>query len=149
MCVCGFFVSMLAWPLTSKIISSFHPDDEYIHSRLSPSLALRSNTDMASIRCLDFDERGWPMLLVPAQVVADGPTRIWRVTMKNKTLEFIEQQEQLKVYVKPEADGFDEWETPPDSGTKALVGSPSPSSESRQCDTRAIRNTKRAAPGGA
>ena len=35
----------------------------------------------------------------------------------------------MKVYVNPEANGFDEWETPPGSGSRFLVRSPSPTSE--------------------
>ena len=80
---------------------------------------------MASVRFLGFDERGWPMLLVPGKAVADGPTRILRVTIGDKTVELLHQQGPMKVYVNPEAKGFDEWETPPGSGFRLLVGSPS------------------------
>ena len=69
------------------------------------------------------------MLLVPGKAVADGPTRILRVTIGDKTIESVQQQEPMKVYVNPEAKGFDEWEIPPGSGFRLLVGSPSPSSE--------------------
>ena len=97
--------------------------------RLSSSLAPRSNRAVASVRFLGFDERGWQMLRVPGKAVADGTTRILQVTVGDKTVELVQQQDPMKVYVNPEAKGFDEWETPPGSGFRLLVGSPSPSSE--------------------
>ena len=99
------------------------------YRRLSSSLAPRSNRAVASVRFLGFDERGWQMLRVPGKAVADGTTRILQVTVGDKTVELVQQQDPMKVYVNPEAKGFDEWETPPGSGFRLLVGSPSPSSE--------------------
>ena len=99
------------------------------YRRLSSSLAPRSNRAVASVRFLGFDERGWQMLRVPGKAVADGTTQIFQVTVGDKTVELVQQQDPMMVYVNPKANGFDECETPPGSGFRLLVGSPSPSSE--------------------
>ena len=99
------------------------------YRRLSSSLAPRSNRAVASVRFLGFDERGWQMLRVPGKAVANGTTQILQVTVGDKTVELVQQQDPMKVYVNPKANGFDECETPPGSGFRLLVGSPSPSSE--------------------
>ena len=99
------------------------------YRRLSCSLAPRSNRAVASVRFLGFDERGWQMLHVSGKTVADGTTNIWQVPVGGKTVELVQQQDPMIVYVNPKANGFDECETPPGSGLRLLVRSPPPSSE--------------------
>ena len=55
----------------------------------------------------------------------------------------------MKVYVNPEAKGFDEWETPPGSGFRLLVGSLSLSPEDDPWDIPASVKSKSSVPGGA
>ena len=71
------------------------------YRRLSSSLAPRSNRAVASVRFLGFDERGWQMLRVPGKAVADGTTQIFQVTVGDKTVELVQQQDPMKVYVNP------------------------------------------------
>ena len=89
------------------------------------------------------------MLLVPGKAVANGPTRILRVTIGDKTLGLVHQQGPKKVYVNPEAKGFDEWGTPPGSGFRLLVGSLSLSPEDDPWDIPASLKSKSSVPGGA
>ena len=68
------------------------------------------------------DERRWQRLWVgPQSAIA---LNIYRVTIGNKVVEAVEQTEPMMIYVNPEAGGFDEWEVPPGSGRRFMVGTP-------------------------
>ena len=49
---------------------------------------------------------------------------IYRGTIGNKVVEAVAQTEPMMIYVNPEAGGFDEWEVPPGSGRRFMVGTP-------------------------
>ena len=71
------------------------------------------------------------------------------MTIGHKKLQLVEQAGPMKVYVNPNADGPDEWETPPGSGFRLLVGSLSLSPEDDPWDIPASLKSKSSVPGGA
>ena len=46
------------------------------------------------------------------------------VTIGNRVVKAVAQTHPMLIYVNPEAGGFDEWEMPPGSGTRLMVGTP-------------------------
>ena len=68
------------------------------------------------------DERGWQRLWVGPK--SASALNIYRGTIGNKVVEAVAQTEPMMLYVNPEAGGFDEWEVPPGSGRRLMVGSP-------------------------
>ena len=48
-----------------------------------------------------------------------------KITVHGKKLELVQQTEQMKVYVNPDEEGFDEWVC---GNRRLLVGSPKPQS---------------------
>ena len=68
------------------------------------------------VSCLRYegrDERGWHILAVSPQshlgAEEGGPLKIFNITMQGKTLELVQQKEEMRVYVNPDPTGFDEW----------------------------------------
>ena len=59
------------------------------------------------------DPRGWHVFSVDAQLSEDGngdsPRKIFRVALRGKVLELVQQDVQMTVYVNPEPSGADEW----------------------------------------
>ena len=68
------------------------------------------------------DERGWQRLWVGPK--SASALNIHRGTIGNKVVEAVAQTEPMMLYVNPEAGGFDEWELPPGSGRRLMVGTP-------------------------
>ena len=75
------------------------------------------------LRSVGLDERGWDVLWVGPRS-ASAPNTMYRVTIGNRVVEAVAQDEALLIYVNPEAGGLDEWETPPGSGARMWVGTP-------------------------
>ena len=69
------------------------------------------------------DHRGWNVLRV-GPCSASAPNTIYRITIGDRVVEAVAQTHPMVIYVNPEVDGFDEWETQPGSGTRLMVGMP-------------------------
>ena len=68
------------------------------------------------------DERGWQRLWVgPASASA---LNIYRITIGDRVVEAVAQTEPMMLYVNAGAGGLDEWEVPPGSGRRLMVGTP-------------------------
>ena len=68
---------------------------------------------------MEPDERGWQCLWVGPK--SAGVLNIYRVRIGTKVVEAVPQTEAMIIYVNPEAEGADEWETPPGSGVRLMV----------------------------
>ena len=96
---------------------------------------------MPEIRQRAYDDRGWAVL----DCLWSGPgMKIVKMKIRNgKPLELVlEESVPLRVYVNPVLTGYDEWEKPPGSGNRMLVGTPT-----RELERHGIMNGGSAARG--
>ena len=61
------------------------------------------------LRCEGRDERGWVVLVVSPMASPGAERKILQTTVQGKKLELVQQTEEMKVYVNPDEEGFDEW----------------------------------------
>ena len=68
------------------------------------------------------DHRGWNFVMV--RPCSSAPDTIYRITSGRRVIEVPAQRDPMLIYVNPTPGGCDEWETPPGSGTRLMVGTP-------------------------
>ena len=74
------------------------------------------------VALMGLDERRWQRLWVGPQ--SAGVLNIYRVRIGTKVVEAVPQTEAMIIYVNPEEEGADDWETQPSSGVRMQVFSP-------------------------
>ena len=76
------------------------------------------------VALMEPDGRGWQRLWVPP--LSAGVRNIFRVEIPGgtKVVEAVQQTGAMIIYVNPDKEGADEWETPPGSGVTMMVLSP-------------------------
>ena len=68
------------------------------------------------------DQRGWNVVMVRPS--SREPNAIYRIRIGGRVIEVPTPRDPMLIYVNPTRGGFDEWETPPGSGTRLMVGTP-------------------------
>ena len=68
------------------------------------------------------DHRGWNVVMVSP--CPSEPNAIYRIKIGSRVLEVPTPGAPMLIYVNPTPGSFDEWETPPGSGTRLMVGTP-------------------------
>ena len=98
-------------------------DDEHT----TPRMPARTSMDGAVpvLRCEGRDERGWFILVLSPMEGPEAVRKIFKIKFYGKELELVQQTEEMKVYVNPDKEGFDEWAM---GNQRLLVGSPKPQS---------------------
>ena len=83
-------------------------DDDEPATPLTPA---RTSMDGAvpDLRCEGRDERGWFILVVSPMEGPEAERAIIKNKLHGKELELVQQTEEMKVYVNPDKEGFDEW----------------------------------------
>ena len=90
-------------------------------ARMAPTPGDTAPAD--GVALMGRDHRGWHVLSV-GPCSASASNTIYRITIGDRVVEAVAQTHPMLIYVNPEAGGFDEWEMPPGSGTRLMVGTP-------------------------
>ena len=106
---------------------SLRPSNLQQHAPEPPLTPARTSMDRAvpGLRCEGRDERGWFILVVSPMEGPDAVRKIIHIRFHGNKLKLVQQTEEMKVYVNPDKEGFDEWAI---GNRRLLVGTPKPQS---------------------